>query len=788
MTDKNNKYNKWEKKQPVRKTEFMDGGGFMPPQAVELEEAVLGAIMLESHNLEKIMGDFSPMLFYKSNNAIIAQAIMDMFAKNQPIDILTVTQHLKGTGELELVGGAYYITTLTNRVASSENTEFHIKILQQKHLERFIIKLCTQNINKVLTFNEDVFDTFSTMQMDMDNALKEVMRYEITDVNKINEDLIAESIKVATSGIKSGVPTGLTRIDNITNGWQKSDLIILAGRPGMGKALSVDSKLITPSGIMRIGDVVVGQYVLGSDGNPYYVTGVYPQGKKDAYRVTFDDDTFVDCCIDHLWSVTNQKNESIVLKTSELVVDLSIKIVNPLQFNEQPIPIDPYTAGVSMAGLQGSFNKIHDSYLFNTIEVRERLLAGFMSMVADISIVLDTSIMQDVITMPCHEIISNDMLCLIRGLGGKATYKTTLIRGTGKSTYNEGEIRFYLPMSSSIFVAPEPSEEKKLFKYITKIEKTGESVEMVCISVNSPDSLFITDGFTLTHNTSAALCMALKPAIELSVPILFFSLEMSKKQVVGRVQSYYSEIDVSKIIKKQLQFDEIDHIAKTCGILKGKPLFIDDTPAISLLELKSKARKMAREHGIEMIVIDYLQLMRSGMNIQSREQEVAEISKGLKALAKELDIPVIALAQLSRKVEERPDKKPMLSDLRESGSLEQDADMVIFTYRPEYYGIPEYDIDGNGVMTSSHELMMFLIEKHRNGAIGEAPLRFIGKYTKITNLSDSGWGGNPSSNTVSAPPAEPKEYHQAGMEENSGFLNDTSAVVVKKGVDEDTPF
>jgi replicative DNA helicase len=232
--------------------------------------------------------------------------------------------------------------------------------------------------------------------------------------------------------------------------------------------------------------------------------------------------------------------------------------------------------------------------------------------------------------------------------------------------------------------------------------------------------------------TAFSISILIEPVIKQKIPVAFFSLEMAKEQVVGRIQSIMSKINVSKIIKKQLDFDELNIIVHKCDELKDAPLFIDDTPNISIMELKTKARKMVRENGVKMIVVDYLQLMRSGMKLMSREQEVAEISKGLKALAKELNIPVIALSQLSRNVEQRGGSKmPMLSDLRDSGQIEQDADMVLFCYRPEYYGQTEYDWGGTTLDTEN--LFMLLVSKHRNGVLGELPLTFLGEYTLVTN-------------------------------------------------------
>ncbi len=436
------------------------------PQGVDLEIAVLGAVLLDTSILDDVLKDFKPEIFYDNKNRIIAEAIISMYSKGEKIDMLTLIYKLRSIEKIDEVGGAFYISQLTSRVGSTANLEYHIKILQELSLKRSLIDICGKSIQKAFSNDNDVFDVYAELQTNVDNSLKQVMQYEVMSIGDISFKTLEESREVAKNGNKSGVVSGLKLVDNLTSGWQKSDLIILAGRPSMGK-------------------------------------------------------------------------------------------------------------------------------------------------------------------------------------------------------------------------------------------------------------------------TASAISMVIYPSIEKNIPVAVFSLEMSNAQLCGRIQSNLSGYDVSQIIKKQLTLQDIEYIEGACYKLNNAPMYIDDTPNISLLELKSKARKLVKEKGVQLIVIDYLQLMRSGMNIQNREQEIAEISRGLKGLAKELDIPIIALSQLSRLVESRADKKPMLSDLRESGQIEQDADMVIFTYRPEYYGIQEYELGGNTIDTKG--LFLLLVAKHRNGELGEIPLNFIHHLTKLTN-------------------------------------------------------
>jgi replicative DNA helicase len=390
------------------------------PASLEVEEIVLGTLIIDGNCIDRIISIFSINLFFKPQNKVIANSLIELYKSNSAIDLVTLVNHLKKNDNLGNSGGPSYIASLTSKVASSSHVDYHVRILQQEALRRNLIKIGNIAVQKSFDNTEDIFDVFNETQSELDNSLKNVVNYEIKSVGKVHDEIIQQSINILKLGKKSGVPTGLTLVDNLTNGWQKSDLVILAGRPGMGKS-------------------------------------------------------------------------------------------------------------------------------------------------------------------------------------------------------------------------------------------------------------------------TVAVCMCIHPSVIQKIPVAIFSLEMSNEQVVSRMQSYFSAVNVSKIVKKQLTEQEIVEIEKTCKDLKTAPIFIDDTPNISLLELKGKCRKLVKENNVQLIVIDYLQLMRSGLNINNREQEIAEISRGLKALAKELKIPVIALSQLSRGVESRADKKPMLQDLRESGQIEQDADMVIFCFRPEYY-------------------------------------------------------------------------------------------------------
>ncbi len=458
--------------------------GKMPPQAVELEEAVLGALMLEKDALTNVIDILKPQSFYKDAHSRIFHAIEQLFTRSEPVDILTVTQELKKTGELDLVGGAYYITQLTNRVASAANAEFHARIVAQKFIQRELIRISTKTINDAYEDGSDVFDL-------LDNAEKNL--FSIVEGNiKKNYDKMSTLIRKAIDQIEitknnkgnfSGVPSGLTALDRLTSGWQKSDLVIIAARPAMGK-------------------------------------------------------------------------------------------------------------------------------------------------------------------------------------------------------------------------------------------------------------------------TALVLTMARNAAVDFNKPVAVFSLEMSSLQLVTRLIASESELSSEKLKKGNLEDYEFQQLNDKIRKLSEAPLFIDDTPGLSVFELRAKARRLKEQHKIELLVVDYLQLMTAGGEGKgNREQEIATISRSLKGLAKELEIPVIALSQLSRAVETRGgDKRPQLSDLRESGAIEQDADMVMFIHRPEYYNITE---DENGGSTLG--VAELIIAKHRNGPVDSAKTRYIGQFTKFADLDllDQNFDSNTSSNRLS---------------------------------------
>jgi len=446
--------------------------GRVQPQARDLEEAVLGAIMLDKDALPTVIEILRKESFYYTPHQIIYNEMLNIFEKTQPIDILTIHESLKKSGNLEKAGGINYLMDLTNKVASAANIEYHARIIVQKYIQRELIRISNTTIKEAFEDTKDVLELLDEAEQNL---------YEITDKNmntgfesvsaiisKVQKEI--EIISQREDGL-TGVTTGFKELDKITNGWQKSDLIIIAARPGMGKT-----------------------------------------------------------------------------------------------------------------------------------------------------------------------------------------------------------------------------------------------------------------AFTLSLAKNAA---------EQQIPIAVFSLEMADTQLVQRLISMDSEINSRSLRNGKLEPEEWPRLNNSVEKLSNLPIFIDDTPAINIFELRAKCRRLKNNHNIQLVVIDYLQLMTAAPNQSkgNREQEISSISRALKSLAKEMQVPVIALSQLSRAVETRTgDKRPQLSDLRESGAIEQDADIVTFIYRPDYYGL-----EGDEMEATPQDEAEIIIQKHRNGALGTVKLRFIPHFVKFVDSVDSGF-------------------------------------------------
>ncbi|WP_423129268.1 replicative DNA helicase [Gaoshiqia sp. Z1-71] len=443
--------------------------GKLPPQAIDVEEAVLGALMLERDAYVTVADIIDTDSFYKEEHRKIFEAIKYLSTHEKPVDLLMVTQELKNRNELDLVGGPLYITQLTSRVASAAHIEFHARIIAQKYIQRELIRVSSEIQTKAYDANMDVDDLIDFSETALFKVAEGNIKKETMPIKPILKEaaMLIEQASRRDDGL-SGVPSGFTALDRMTSGWQKTDLVIIAARPAMGK-------------------------------------------------------------------------------------------------------------------------------------------------------------------------------------------------------------------------------------------------------------------------TAFVLSMARNMAVEHKKPVAVFSLEMSSVQLVNRLIAAETELGSEKIKNGRLADWEWEHFNRKLNVLEEAPMFIDDTPALSIFEFRAKCRRLKMQHDIAVVIVDYLQLMTAGGDGRgNREQEVSMISRSLKAIAKELDIPILALSQLNRSVESREGKRPQLSDLRESGAIEQDADLVLFIHRPEYYGITE-DENGNSLLGVAE----IIVAKHRNGSVGDVQLAFKKQQVKFCDLESA---------------------------------------------------
>lgn len=463
------------RKEPAPRKVGANDMGKLPPQALDMEESVLGALMLDKEAFSMVSDLLRVDSFYSDKHQRIFEALLSLSVKDQPIDLLSVTDRLRTLGTLEEAGGVAYLSELTRKVASTAHLRYHAQIVAQKATARELIRMAAEVEEKGYDETQDVDELLEEAEGKIFAISQRNQKRDVVKIDSVLSAAFSRMHKAAENkGNISGIPSGFTLLDKITSGWQKSDLIIIAARPAMGK-------------------------------------------------------------------------------------------------------------------------------------------------------------------------------------------------------------------------------------------------------------------------TAFVLSMAKNIAVNYQVPVAMFSLEMSNVQLANRLIMNVCEISGEKIKNGNLTQAEWAQLDYKVGELSNAPLYLDDTPAMSILEFRSKARKLVREKHVQIIIIDYLQLMNAnGVNFGSREQEVSIISRNLKALAKELDIPIIALSQLNRSVEQRggtgiAGKKPQLSDLRESGAIEQDADIVCFIHRPEYYGITNDDKTSKSLIG----LGQIIVAKHRNGATDDIWLRFRSQYAKFQNEDDA---------------------------------------------------
>lgn len=783
----------------------------VPPNDLEAERAVLGGILLENAALDIVAEALlTPKDFYSDANSKIYGAMVELHAGGVPVDGVTLRDRLEVVGKLVSVGGDDYLLALTDTIPTIKHIAAHAKIVHDKALVRGVITACHEVAARGYGDYGDVDNFLDGAESAMAKAGEgRAIGGDLHHVRDIVEG-VYEDVKVRTEGKSGsiGVPTGFPDLDRYTSGMEPALLYIIAGRPGMGKAQPITSTILTPAGFRMMGDLEVGDHVIGSDGAPTRVIGVYDQGELPVYRVRFSDGASTRCCDEHLWETRTRSERrrglpASVRTLSEIRETLqrgdgpgrnhSVRYMKPAHFSPQPTTaIGPWALGLYLGdghdgssvrlsntepdmrarfaaaidlgdevvsenhvtvrirrrkrGGQSEFKKglvslgldglvshekfIPKQHLYARVEDRVELLRGLMDSDGHVA---DSGTSVEYCTASpqlCH-----DVEFLAGSLGGRVTwvkrathYTIEGVRTRARDSYRmtisfpSGDI---VPVSSEKHLKKwKPGAHRVTERFIKSVEPDGFE-RCRCIRVDSADSLYVTDDFICTHNTAFALNIIRNVAETKGLPALFFSLEMPRVQLGARLLSSEALVDGGKLREARLTREDWPRLAQSVATISALPIFVDDTPGHDVDDICRVARRKCREDGLSVVCIDYIQLVCSkGRRHDNREQEISYISRTLKGLAKELQIPVIALSQLNRGLESRGDKRPVISDLRESGAIEQDADTILFIYRDEVYS-PD---------TTDRGLAEIIIGKQRQGPTGTVKMLFRKEYVKFESF------------------------------------------------------
>ncbi len=809
---------------------------------VEAEQAVLGTIILNNEYLNRVSEFLREEHFYEpAHQRIYAQILHNVEKVNIIANQVTLKQFFESDPAIKAIGGVIYLSTLLGSASAIIDIADYGRLIHDLALKRSLSMVGEEIVNRVYKVEEK---TSATEQIE----LAEATLFKLSEHGNGRSDFRSISTSLKETLDKtiiarqrdshiSGVSTGLTDLDKILSGMQQSDLIILAGRPSMGKAQPLNAKILTTSGWKKMGELKIGDKLASTDGKASKVKGIFPQGKKQIYRITFSDGRSAECCAEHLWKIHCRHFEEARILSTEKVISmlekkryqnrLWIDTVSGDFGDDKKLPLDPWLLGAligdgTLSGGAVRFStaseemlkilakKIGKDFLiqhagkydYRIIQskgihhkglegvskngIKESLKKlGLWDIVSEQKFIPEQyfqadhksrlELLQGLIDTDgwvekfgalrfctVSKKLADDVVMLVRSLGAVASLSSKQTSYTHKGEKKSGQTAFVINIShvnqktfaslSDKVKRMEQGRKRQNRLTITEIEMTRKA-EAQCISVTHPDHLYITDDYVVTHNTALAINVAVNACKFLNhsgveakdkKAVGFFSLEMSADQLSARILSMESSINATKFRTGQLSDIEWEAIATRSAEISKLPFFIDDTPALSIAALRTRTRRMVRKHNLAFLLVDYLQLIRgsSTRSNDGRVQEISEITQGLKAIAKEFNIPVIALSQLSRAVEQRDDKRPQLSDLRESGSIEQDADVVAFIYRESYYferkKPPETDREQfeqwSQKMNELRHVSEVIIAKQRNGPIGKVDLYFDPEFTRFGNL------------------------------------------------------
>ncbi len=807
----------------------------VPPHSIEAEQSVLGGLLIDNGAWDRAADVLSEADFYRFEHRVIFAAVYQLIEATKPADVITVYEQLQSLGKADACGGIAYLNALAQSVPSAANLRRYAEIVRERSILRRLIAASDEIATSA--FNPQGRQVSQILDEAESNIFKigeegSRTRQGFQPMDKLVGALIDRVNELHEHGANevTGVRTGFFELDRMTAGLQPGDLVVLAARPSMGKAQPLDAGVRSRTGWKTMGELQVGDALASVDGRPSIVTGVYPQGQRQVFRVRFSDGRSTEACDEHLWQVMYRDWPAPrVLSTARLREMLAKKrYVNRLWIepasgefgSDEALPIDPWVLGCLLGGgnLTGDLTN-GDSVRFSSASgdilsgISERLRSDDLELVHDsrcdyrivqqhrgrvrdlkgvmpnpLRVALQAlrlsgaasdekfipeiyltatktarlSLLQGLLDTDgwaegkraqkggsvrlstASPRLARDVAALVRSLGGWCSITNkqphfTNVAGLRVPGLPAHVCHIAHPQPQALFLfsgkqSRPPAKWQRTKRLTVSAIDPSREAPCQCIAVSHPSRLYITDDDVVTHNTAFALNIAERVAVQEGLPVAVFSMEMGASQIALRLVGSLGRIDQTHLRTGALKNDEWTRLTEAVEKLAGASMFIDETPALNAAELRARSRRQARQCGkLGLIVVDYLQLMSGGSGSEeNRATELGEISRGLKALAKELACPVIALSQLNRSVETRTDKRPMMSDLRESGAIEQDADVIMFIYRDDYYN---KDSKEPGVAE-------IVIAKQRNGPVGTIKLTFLKPLTRFDNLDPGGYSGS----------------------------------------------
>jgi replicative DNA helicase len=568
------------------------------------EQSVLGGMLLSKDAIADVLERLRPGDFYRPAHQSVYDAILDLYGRGEPADAITVSAELDRRGLLKRIGGAPYLHTLISTVPTAANAGYYAGIVAEKSLLRRLVEAGTRVVQYGYAGADgaDVADVVDRAQAEIYDVTERRATEDFVVLEHLLQPTMDEIDAIASQGgVARGVPTGFVELDEVTNGLHPGQMIVVAARPGVGKALALDTPLPTPTGWTTMGEVVVGDQLIGPDGQPTRVVAATEvMTGRPCYEVEFSDGTVIVADEQHQWPT--------------------------------------------------------DRGILTTAELRP----------------------------------GRDWIAPTAALEGHGT--------------------------TAVLVRP----------FQIDAVRPIDSVLVRCVEVDNERHVYLAGrGRVPTHNSTLGLDFLRSCSIKHRHASVIFSLEMSKSEIVMRLLSAEAKIKLADMRSGRMSDDDWTRLARRMSEISEAPLYIDDSPNLTMMEIRAKARRLHQKANLRLIVVDYLQLMTSGKKVESRQQEVSEFSRQIKLLAKELEVPVVAMSQLNRGPEQRTDKKPMLSDLRESGSIEQDADMVILLHRPDAF---ERDDPRGGEAD-------LIIAKHRAGPTKTITVAHQLHLSRFTNMA-----------------------------------------------------